>query len=139
MKRVIRRNKQTHFEMLSPRTKVKRMYWEFHKTDADYRPSVPHGHSLDGKYKLELWTGDVYDCRTGKLVMHAKEKEMITLYNYPGFIDFVHECRDEYHKMFPNVEIKPLEGSFARKSKRVWRWKKRKRDSYLLCMEMEVE
>lgn len=46
--------KRNDYTMLRPNVPVKKMYWEFHKGDNDNWPSVPHGHSLDGKYKLEI-------------------------------------------------------------------------------------
>ena len=109
MKRIVSlRKRRQKFEMLRPKKKIKKMYWEFHKGDADINPSVPHGHSLDGKYKLELWSGAIYEVSTGKLWGTVKAKEMSALYRLPGFREFVRECRDEYVKQHPGMILLPL-------------------------------
>ena len=98
---------------LRPRIQVNKIYWEFHKGDADFNPSVPHGHSLngkslDGKYKLELWSGKIYSQSTGELIGIAKPKDMLRLYHSDGFQDFVNECRAEYAKNNPHMQLPPL-------------------------------
>lgn len=99
--------------MLRPKTQVKKIYWDFHKGDPDYNPTMPHGHSLDGKsldgkYKLELWSGKIYEVSSGNIYGIAKSKEMQALYAFPGFREFVEECREEYRKMHPDVSLQPL-------------------------------
>ena len=92
----------------TPRVRVKGVIWNFHKLDPDPYPSIPHGHSLDGKYKLELWTGNIINIQTGKKCGKASDKEMKQLYNCPGFADFVDMCRDEYRRIYPQNPIKEL-------------------------------
>lgn len=58
MKQIHARKIKDRITMLRPKLPIKNMYWEFHKNDDDYWPSVPHGHSLDGNYKLEIWSGN---------------------------------------------------------------------------------
>ena len=92
---------------------MNKVYWEFHKGDADFNPSIPHGHSLegkslDGKYKLELWSGRIYSQSTGELIGLAKPKDMLRLYHSDGFQDFVNECRAEYTKNNPYMQLPPL-------------------------------
>lgn len=94
--------------MLRPKLPIKNMYWEFHKNDDDYWPSVPHGHSLDGNYKLEIWSGNIYNIHTGKLEYKAKKKEMQKLQQYDNFQEFVSECREEYVKRNPSIRIPEL-------------------------------
>lgn len=98
---------------LRPRVQVNKIYWEFHKGDADFNPSVPHGHSLEGKsldgqYKLELWSGRIYDESTGELKGIAKPEDMLCLYQSDGFLDFVNKCRVEYAKNNPHMQLPPL-------------------------------
>lgn len=98
---------------LRPRVPVNKIYWEFHKGDADFNPSVPHGHSLngkslDGKYKLELWSGKIHVQSTGELIGIAKPKDMLRLYQSEGFQTFVEECRAEYAKDHPHMQLPPL-------------------------------
>lgn len=99
---------RTKFVMLRPRIPIKKIYWEFHKGDHEFNPSLPHGHSLDGRYKLELWSGCIYEVSTGKVCGTAKSKDMERLFRHPGFQEFVIECRDEYEVLFPAVSLPPL-------------------------------
>ena len=101
--------KKINLTVLAPNIKIKGMLWEFHKGDNDDHPSVPHGHSQDGNYKLELWNGNIYDIKTGKVEYRAKRKEIKKLYNYPGFLDFVKDCRSEYKKRNPSIMLPELE------------------------------
>lgn len=98
--------------MLSPKVKIKGIYWDFHKGDNDSKPSVPHGHGKmkDGVYKLELWNGKIYKVQNRKLVYKymAKEKDMEALYKYPDFLDFIQECREEYENRFPHISLPDL-------------------------------
>ena len=94
--------------LLAPKLKVKGMLWEFHKGDDDFSPSVPHGHSQDGKFKLQLWTGNIFNVSTGKLEYRAKRKDMTALYNHPGFLEFVKECRTDYASRHPSVTLPEL-------------------------------
>lgn len=64
MKQIHSRKIKDRITMLRPKLPIKNMYWEFHKNDDDYWPSVPHGHSLDGNYKLEIWSGNIYKTGT---------------------------------------------------------------------------
>ena len=105
-------------KLLTPKTKVKGMFWVFHKGDNDDHPSVPHGHSQDGKYKLELWNGNIYEVETGKLKYKAKRKEMEKLYNLPGFVRFVYECRDEYVQRNPAITLPKMTFHYYKNGRR---------------------
>ena len=36
--------------------------WEFHKTDSDFFPSIPHGHAITNqKVKLDAYRGYIYN------------------------------------------------------------------------------
>ena len=99
-----------------PRIPIKKIYWEFRKGDADYRPCVPHGHSLegdksDGKYKLELWTGNIYEEGTQKLYGVAKKRDMLLLFNNCDFREFVNECREFYQQNNPDFKLPPLKAN----------------------------
>lgn len=96
------------FTMLRPTVPIKKMYWEFHKGDNDNLPSVTHGHSLDGKYKLEIWNGKIYNIQSGKVEYIAKKKDMKALQQHPGFIEFVKECREEYKERNPDIVLPEL-------------------------------
>lgn len=93
--------------VLKTRTKIWNMIWDFHKGDDDMNPSVPHGHSIDGKYKIELWSGTVYDRRTKKVIGKALRKEIEDLYNNPSFLFFVKEVRESYLQRHPHIRQLP--------------------------------
>jgi len=111
--KIIRRKIKFRIYNYRPRIPIKKIYWEFRKGDDDYRPCVPHGHSLegnkaDGKYKLELWTGKIYEEGTQKLYGIAKKKDMMLLFNNPEFRKFVDESRELYKQKNPKFELPPL-------------------------------
>ncbi len=106
--RIFMRAPDCQKSVLSPRIKICKMKWKFRKDDPDFNPSVPHGHSLDGKYKLELWTGNIIEVSNNTVKKVAKKQDMINLYNYPGFVDFVEECRKAYQELNPRFNLQPL-------------------------------
>ena len=75
--------------------------------DDDFLPSVPHAHSLDGNYKLELWSGDITNAK-GKVTMHATKKDMMKLYNDPRIREYVDACRESYKERHPGRMLKEL-------------------------------
>lgn len=83
-----------------PNFKIFKMNWDFHKFDDDPSPSVPHGHSIDNKYRLSIWDGEVYEKKDGKLnrVGKAKKKDLEDLRKDIKFQAFVLEARDWYEK-----------------------------------------
>lgn len=93
-----------------PKEMLANMKWEFHKADADCNPSVPHGHSLEGNYKLSIWDGTVYKIEAGKLSEcgKAKKKEMRVLQKDPKFREFVLESRKWYMENYPLIQLPPL-------------------------------
>lgn len=107
--------KRNEYTMLRPNVPVKKMYWEFHKGDNDNFPSVPHGHSLDGKYKLEIWSGKIYNIQSGKSEFIAKKKDMKALQNYPGFVEFIKECREDYRARNPAIVLPKLVATSRRR------------------------
>ena len=136
---------------LRPRVQVNKIYWEFHKGDADFNPSVPHGHSLegkslDGKYKLELWSGKIYYQSTSELIGIAKPKDMLRLYHSDCFQDFVIECRAEYAENNPHMQLPPLtDNPCIARSRAVvirrygGRWRRKQFDSFVFATEYEVK
>lgn len=47
--------------MKQPNIQIRNMLWDFHLYDVDPKPSVPHGHSLEGNFRLSIWDGKVYE------------------------------------------------------------------------------
>lgn len=101
MKRYIRIHK-SQFDMYRPKYTLFKMKWDFHKTDDDCNPSVPHGHSVDGRYKMSIWDGKVYDVRTRKLCGSITRKEIENLHNDAVFMKFVDESREWYKSTHPH-------------------------------------
>ena len=90
-------------QLYRPKDKIYKMIWVFHKTDVDPFPSVPHGHSTSGKYKLKLWSGEVYDTHTNKQVGKANKKEMLILYRNNKFQSFVNDVREWFEQNNPYI------------------------------------
>lgn len=92
------------FTMYRPGFQVCRMTWEFHLTDEDPQPSVPHGHSLgkDRKYRLSIWDGKVYKKQGGKLIYqgNASKKDMLKLYYSTDFQEFFRKAREWYEEKY---------------------------------------
>lgn len=93
----------------SPIEKVFNMRWDFHKYDRDGFPSVPHGHSFDGKYKISLWDGSIYDRTTGKKVGNAKKKDLNKWQKNKIFMEFYYGAREWYMSEYPDRKIIPKE------------------------------
>jgi hypothetical protein len=75
---------------IRPKQKVGKMMWEFHLTDVDNWPSVPHGHSIDPPgYKLDVDHGIIYHILTRKIFGKVKEREMNALLSNPKFTEFL--------------------------------------------------
>ncbi len=72
--------------------------WEFHEHDKDHKPSVPHGHSVNSKikYKLDVFSGDIFDETTGTKKSKVRRKEMLILYRNRKF----QECFDEANRWY---------------------------------------
>ena len=130
MKKRYIKKEEIDFTMLRPNIYIKKMYWDFHKGDNDNLPSVPHGHSLDGKYKLEIWSGKIYNVHSGKVEYIAKKKEMKALQNYPGFMEFVKECREEYKERNPAIVLPAL--TITNKRKKHHSFQKIPQEQYII-------
>lgn len=94
-------NFRPRFTNLRPKMNIYSQKWIFHKCDEDPNPSVPHGHSEDGKYKLSLWDGKIYSVQTGKMVGNASKSEMRALYADRAMKQFVAESRAWYENTHP--------------------------------------
>ena len=81
---------------LHPKVIVCRRRWIFRKYDLDPFPSIPHGHSEDNKYKLNIDTGEIVD-KQGHHVGQVSKKELNSLLEVPNFKDFVKEAK-KYHE-----------------------------------------
>jgi hypothetical protein len=48
--------------------------WQFHKSDPDKWPSVPHGHNYQENQKINVYTGEVFQPKTKKYLGKLKNK-----------------------------------------------------------------
>jgi hypothetical protein len=89
-----------------PKLKLYKLLWEFHVYDEDFFPSVPHGHSIDGKrrYKLDIYCGNVYDINDN-VIGKADEKSLHGLHRDPRFTNLVIEAIKYYNSLNPRVPI----------------------------------
>lgn len=55
---------------------TKRGIWQINLDDPDPWPSDPHADRVDGAEKLDLFTGEVFDKKTGKPIYKLSKKDM---------------------------------------------------------------
>lgn len=84
---------------------VKGVKWEIHNHDADINnPSCPHMHAIGKPWKLDLYTGIIYDEKTGIYVGRIKAKELLEIWNAKGVLKIILAERaiyEELHKKDP--------------------------------------
>jgi len=74
--------------------------WEFHKTDSDPVPSVPHGHAIiNHKIKLDPYRGYIY--KDNKQYDREKRQFIIDLWNDNKFREAARETIIYYDTYFP--------------------------------------
>ena len=88
----------------NPSFKIYNMRWIFHAYDDDFFPSVPHGHSKEKNYKLDIYKGIVYDSKRNKVGV-IKDKELQKLHNQPKFQHLVDKAKDYYNNLNPREPI----------------------------------
>lgn len=91
--------------------KIKKQIWVDELADADlFTPSCPHLHSSDGKYKLNVYTGKLYDIRLKKILTNkiVREDELKMLWNDHKFLEFAMKMRKLYHEKFSQSELDPI-------------------------------
>lgn len=81
---------------MSPPSEVLDGPWIFHKTDADYWPSVPHGHlKKDKRFKLDVYRGWAFDQHHGQKGRESRSF-IRRLWNDPNFRDTAVHCLDHF-------------------------------------------
>ena len=84
---------------------VKGVKWEIHNRDAEINnPSCPHMHAIEKPWKLDLYTGNIYDSITGKYIGRIKQKELLEIWNAKGVLKIILAERaiyEELHKKDP--------------------------------------
>jgi hypothetical protein len=93
------RYKNVRMMRYRPDFQINRKKWEFHPYDDDPNPSIPHGHSLDSKHKLDPYTGLIYEGE--RVIGKVKKKELERLWKDKRFLKTVviakrfHEAEDK--------------------------------------------
>jgi hypothetical protein len=85
------------FSLWRPPSQICGKRWEIHKSDFDPFPSYPHMHEIDGKEKMDIYTGKVYLDK--KYIYSANKKEMVGLWNNDKFYNIVIDYRKKYDKI----------------------------------------
>ena len=81
---------------------------DFSKADADmFTPSCPHLHSTDGKYKLNVYTGELYDIRLKKTIRNkvVNNDELNKLWSETKFLQFAMKMRQLYFEKYPQSQL----------------------------------
>lgn len=77
--------------------------WQFHKTDSDFFPSIPHGHAIiNNKIKLDVYRGHIYRNN----ILHDRETRefIIDLWNDGDFRNAARQTIQYYLKTFPTYK-----------------------------------
>lgn len=98
-----------------PNYKLYNEIWNMRLDDPDHFPSVPHGHSLSNRYKLNVWNGEVFNRQTGKKVGKVPKKELRRLHQDDDFLDFARITIKTHHEIFPEHSFFIPEWVFERK------------------------
>lgn len=84
--------------------KLMKLFWCGEISDPDFfNPSCPHLHSLDGKYKLNVYNGELYDIRLKRVAgnKHVSKEELDKLWKEPKFLAFANSMRNRYFEQYP--------------------------------------
>ena len=76
--------------------------WQMHLTDADNWPSVPHAHSCNGDYKMNVWTGEVFEIPSKRFVGNARKKELEKMHRDDKFKRFAKKAIVAHRELYPD-------------------------------------
>jgi len=86
---------------LIPATSTGLTDWQFHQADADFFPSIPHGHwQGHDQPKLDAYTGWIY--QGSQQISREKRKKIVALWNDQKFRVFARAAIDYYLDAFPS-------------------------------------
>jgi hypothetical protein len=75
--------------------------WEFHKTDSDFFPSIPHGHAIiNHKIKLDAFRGHIF--KNNQHFGRETRQYIIDLWNDDKFRDAARQTIVYYMNTYPN-------------------------------------
>lgn len=87
---------------------IKSQKWYDELSDSDpFNPSCPHLHSKEGPYKMNVYTGEIYNTKTKKIIegYGVREKDLKKLWNDKKFVAFALTMRKLYFEKFPDSEL----------------------------------
>lgn len=76
--------------------KLDKKEWCFRKSDEDINPSFPHLHSIDNRYKMNIYTGDIYFGKRKAPFSSISDEEHKMLWSDSKFLKDVKEMRKNY-------------------------------------------
>lgn len=76
--------------------KLNKKEWYFKKSDEDINPSFPHLHTTDKKYKMNIYTGDIYLKKQKIPFSCITDEEHRKLWSDSKFLNDVKEMRKSY-------------------------------------------
>ena len=92
--------------------------WQDELSDPDpFFPSCPHLHCIGKPYKLNVYTGEIYNMQTKKILRNEKirKKELKELWKNELFLAFVRKKREEHDINYPTDVLPPIP-TFERRS-----------------------
>lgn len=82
--------------------------WEFHKTDSDFFPSIPHGHAIiNHKIKLDCYLGHIY--KDNKRHGRESREFIVGLWNDKGFREHARATIEYYLQTYPHYHWRVLD------------------------------
>lgn len=86
-----------------------KLRWLWHENDQDMWPSYPHLHAKKGSYKMDIYTGTIYETHQNTVVRNLSNKEMKKLWEQKKFCKHVEEKRKFYmEKIYDGIRYKEL-------------------------------
>ena len=82
------------------------VHWIMHEYDSDINdPSCPHCHAKEKNWKLDIYSGCVYDYTNGKVcITKLSKKEFKRLWRQKGFLSLVLKERKWYEDEFQSKD-----------------------------------
>lgn len=90
--------------------KLDKKQWYFRKSDEDINPSFPHLHSIDNRYKMNIYTGDIYFDKKKTPFATISDEEHKKLWSDRGFLRDVKEMRKNY--VYREGKLPPIPYSY---------------------------
>ena len=77
-------------------SKINGLTWDVNQDDPDTWPSIPHLHATEKPYKLDIYTGRIFNINTKKHVLRASRKGMEILWTDKKAVAIILYNRNKY-------------------------------------------